>query len=253
MDAFSIPVLVWVTLVVLLAGFVQGIIGFGFPLVAMPLLAPVIGLKAALLLTVFPSTILIMLATFSGGNLRESVRRFWFLPIVTLTAAYFGTRYMIVADPRPFVLVLALALLLYLNMERLGKAEAPIVQRYPATFTVIAGVTAGLFEAVVNVAAPPLLIFFMLIKLDPRALVQTMNFAWLGGKIVQFLTWTIVGGVTMAYWTSMVPWTIAALVTYFLGLRIRTRLPQAVYMVWLRRFLWVMSFVLLGQFVVSMG
>lgn len=252
-DGMSGWTLAWVTAVVLVGGLVQGVIGFGFPLVVMPLLTPVIGLKAALLLTVIPSTILIFIGIFSGGRLRESVQRFWFLPIVTLTTAYFGTRVLIGADSRPFVLLLALALLLYLNMERLGKTEILIVQRHPVPFTLLAGVIAGGFEALANVAAPPLLIIFMLLKLEPRALAQTMNFAWIGGKIVQFFTWTIFGGVTLVYWASTVPWTLAALCAFFVGRRVSARLPPALYVVWLRRFLWIMSFVLIAQFVYSVA
>ena len=154
--------LAWISGVMLLSGFVHGVIGFGFPIVATPLLTLVFDLKAAVLVSVVPTLFLTVINAFRGGRLRESVGRFWYLPLCLAVGSYAGTRLLIVAPSEPFLAVLALVLLVYLNLERLGGAKIEIVRAHPAPFAVAFGFAAGVFEATVNVAGPALLVFFML-------------------------------------------------------------------------------------------
>lgn len=251
-EALSLAAIAWVGVVGITGGFVAGVIGFGFPIFAMPLLSLVLPFKAAILVTLLPIVFMSFIGMMSGGALRESIGRFWFMPLALIAGVWVGTRVLIQIDARPLVLVLALVLLLYLNMERLGRTEIPFIRRHPAVFAAVFAFAAGWFEATVNVAAPVLLIFFMLVKLDPRAIVQTLNFCWIGGKIIQILTWSVAGGITLGFWASTVPLALIAASAYLLGQRIRFRLPAATYIRWLRGFLWIMSGVLLIQFTWSM-
>jgi uncharacterized membrane protein YfcA len=244
--------LAWIAGVMLLSGFVHGVIGFGFPIVATPLLSLVLDLKAAILISVIPTLFLTVINAFRGGRLRESVGRFWYLPLCLAVGSYAGTRLLIVAPSEPFLAVLALVLLVYLNLERLGGAKAGIVRAHPAPFAVAFGFAAGVFEATVNVAGPALLVFFMLAGIPPRTLVQAFNFSFILGKGAQIATWTIAGGVTLAAWLSTLPWAIAACATLALGWRLHDRASVETYGRWLRRFMWAMAAVLAAQFARAM-
>ena len=87
--------LAWIAGVMLLSGFAHGVIGFGFPLVATPLLALALDLKSAILLSVLPSLVLTVLNAFRGGRLRESIGRFWYLPLCLAAGSYAGSRLLI--------------------------------------------------------------------------------------------------------------------------------------------------------------
>lgn len=249
-DLAALPplTLAWVTAVMLLAGFVHGVIGFGFPIVATPLLALVVDLKVAIVVSLVPTLAMTLVNAFRGGLLRESIGRFWFLPLCLLVGAYVGTRILIVAPSEPFLLVLAGLVLAFLNMERLGHTEVPVVKRHPTASAVVSGVVAGVFEATVNVAGPMLLVYFMLAGLNPRSLVQVLNFGFIAGKGTQIATWTAAGGVGLATWLATAPWAVLALVTLFLGHRVHDRVSTATYMKWLRGFLWIMVGLLVLQF-----
>jgi uncharacterized membrane protein YfcA len=238
--------------VMLLSGFVHGVIGFGFPIVATPLLTLVLDLKAAILVSVVPTLCLTVLNTFRGGRLRESVGRFWYLPLCLAVGSYVGTRILIVAPGEPFLAVLALVLLVYLNLERLGGAKIGVVRRRPAPFAVAFGFAAGIFEATVNVAGPALLVFFMLAGIPPRTLVQAFNFSFLFGKGAQIATWTIAGGVTAAAWLATLPWAVAACATLAVGWRLHDRADVETYARWLRGFMWIMAATLVVQFARAM-
>ncbi len=238
--------------IVLFAGFVHGVIGFGFPLVAMPLLALLIDYKAAVLFTLVPILFLNVSGALAGAGGARSFLRFWFMPIVMVAGVYVGTHALIRMHPAPFILVLVAAILLFLNLERLGRARAlGAVRRFPVASGVIVAFVAGVFEATVNVAVPPLLVYFMLLGLSPAALVQALNLSFIGGKIVQIGVWTVDGGIEPGFWLYTVPWAIAAVGAFIAGARIRGRLPPATYLRWLRGFLWVISGVLTIQFVLA--
>jgi len=238
----------WIVAVMLVSGFAHGVIGFGFPIIATPLLALVLDLKTAVLVIVVPTIVVASINTVRGGKLGDSVGRFWFLPIVLMAGSYLGTRILIVSDTAPFILLLAAILLAYLNLERFGRADFPLLRRHPGAFAVFFGFVAGLFESTVNVSGPVLLIYFMMLGISPAALVQTLNFCFVGGKIAQGAAWSLSGGVPLVYWLYCLPWALLGVATLFAGERIRRRTSTAVYLGWLRKFLWAMVVLLVFQF-----
>ncbi len=238
----------WVVAVMLVAGFAHGVIGFGFPIIATPLLTLLLDLKTAVLVTVVPTIVLALINTLRGGRLRESIGRYWFLPFVLVGGSYLGTRVLIVSDTAPFILLLAAILFVYLNLDRFGRADVPVIRRHPAAAGVLFGFIAGLFESTVNVSGPMLLIYFLLLGVSPAALVQTLNFCFVGGKLAQGLAWTTSGGVPLSYWLLSLPWALVGVSTLFFGERIRRRTSTATYLGWLRKFLWAMVVLLAFQF-----
>jgi len=238
----------WIALVVLVSGFTQGVIGFGFPILATPLLALALDIKTAILLVLLPTLAVTVISALRGGNLRASIGRYWYMPPCIAAGSYIGTRFLIGADPAPFVLVLALVLIVWLNLERFTKLDLSLVRRYPHPFAIVFGLAAGALEATANVAGPLLIIYFALVGLAPHTMIQALNFCFVFGKGAQFATWTVAGGITAAQWLTLAPTVPLAIATLFAGERIRLRLSRAAYVAWLRRFLWLMSGLLLAQF-----
>jgi len=78
-----------------------------------------------------------------GAALRDVLREFWFLPVAIAVGAWLGTRLLIAAPPEPFLLVLAFVMLLYLNLDRLGRGHSERVQRQRAVFGIAFGFAAG--------------------------------------------------------------------------------------------------------------
>jgi uncharacterized membrane protein YfcA len=243
----------WIAVVMLVSGFAHGVIGFGFPLIATPLLLAAVDLKVAIVVSIVPNLLLTTLNAFHGGALRESIGRFWFLPVCLAAGSYLGTRLLIVAPSEPFIALLAVIVLGFLNLDRVGRTDVAVVRRHPVAFAVAFGVAAGVFEATVNVAGPVLLVLFLLLGLQPRPLVQLLNFSFIAGKGVQLATWTVNGGITLAQWLATVPWAVVAAAGLVAGRRVHRRVGTESYARWLRRFLWVMVVLLIVQFAWAMA
>lgn len=242
----------WLAVVMVASGFFHGLIGFGFPIIATPLLTLMFDFKTALLLSVLPSFVSTLLNTFRGGNLGASLGRFWFMPAFHLCGAFLGTLILIHAPSEPFILLLAGLLVLYLYRERLGKLDVPAVRAHWIFFGAAAGLAGGVFEATANVALAPLIIYFMILGVAPTALVQVLNLCFMFGKITQIVTWTTAGGVPLAFWAASAPWALLSLILLLAGERIRKRVSADTYMGWLRKFLWAMVALLLVGFVRAM-
>jgi uncharacterized membrane protein YfcA len=253
LSTLSIAVLAWIALVMLLAGFAHGVIGFGFPLVATPLLALAMDFKAAIVISLVPTIGVTLVNAFRGGRLRESIGRYWFLPPCLAAGAWLGTHLLIVAPSEPFLLVLAALVAVFLNLERFGRTEIAVVKRHPTPFAVAFGLLAGVSEATANVAGPPLLVYFLLVGLHPRPLVQVLNFSFIAGKAAQIGTWSAVGGVGLVQWLVLVPFAFVALLTLSIGHRLHDRVDAATYAKWLRAYLWVMVVLLVAQFLRSVA
>jgi uncharacterized membrane protein YfcA len=244
----GIGVLAFVALACLLSGFAHGALGFGFPIVATPLVALVIDIKSAIALLAPITLVLAVISALRGGALASILRHFWFVPLATALGAWVGTRILLAAPPEPFVLVLALVILLYLNLDRLGRGKSELVQRLRMAFGVAFGFVAGVFEAVANVAGPVLLIYFMLLGLAPVQIVQTLNLCFSMGKASQTATWAASGAITPATWLIIGGLTLPSVAALFAGMRVRGRIDAVTYRRWLRGALWLMALLLLGQF-----
>jgi uncharacterized membrane protein YfcA len=243
----------FVLVVCLAAGFAHGAIGFGFPVVATPLVALVIDVRSAIALLAPVTLVLVLISVLRGGSLGELLRRFWYLPVVIAAGSWLGTQLLLAAPPEPFLLVLAAVILLYLNLDRLGLGSSTMVRRLRLPFGLGFGFVAGVFEAIANVAGPVLLVYFMLIGLAPGQMVQALNLCFTAGKGTQVVSWAAAGAMTPALWMAVAAFTVPSVAALFAGMRVRSRIDAATYRRWLRAALWVMALLLIGQFIASIS
>jgi uncharacterized membrane protein YfcA len=244
----SIEILLYIGLVCLLSGFAHGAIGFGFPLVATPLVALVIDMKSAITLLAPVTLVLVVISALRGGAVSELVRRFWYLPVAIGLGAWLGTKILLAAPPEPFTLVLALVLLFYLNLDRLGRGHSALVERWRVPFGIAFAFTAGIFEAIANVAGPILLVYFMLLGAAPAQIVQTLNMCFTVGKGSQVGTLAASGALGPAAWLTVAALSVPAVAALAVGMRLRDRIDAQTYRAWLRKALWVMAVLLILQF-----
>ena len=243
----STEVLLYVAAVCALSGFAHGAIGFGFPLVATPLVAMVTDMRSAITLLAPVTLVLVVISALRGGSVRAIVREFWYLPLAIAAGAWLGTRILLAAPPESFTLVLALVLVFYLNLERVGRGKSETVQRLRVPFGVAFAFLAGVFEAIANVAGPMLFVYFMLLGAAPSQIVQTLNLCFSIGKGSQVATLAASGAIG-GLWLTVAGLSVPAVAALAAGMRVRSRIHADTYRAWLRMALWIMAVVLIAQF-----
>ena len=128
LESLPLALLLWLACVILLAGLLQGALGFGFPFVATPLVAMVTDMRTAIIIVLLPTVATICVALFASGPLRATLARFWMMPLYMILGSAAGTWVFVSAPDAPYTLVLALLTLFYLNLDRLGRTEWPLVR-----------------------------------------------------------------------------------------------------------------------------
>jgi uncharacterized membrane protein YfcA len=252
LEVFSTGLALWIAAVMLIAGLVQGTLGFGFPFIATPLIALASDMRTAIVVVLLPTLATGLVALSASGPLKATLARFWMMPLYQVIGAAAGTWLFVSAPDLPYLLVLALMTLVYLNLDRLGRANWPIVMRHERRFAPLSGVVSGMFEGTANVAAPPLIIFYLALGLTPAMMVQAMNLSFFVGKTTQFAVMTAGGGVTAAQWLATLPFVVLGMAASFTGVRLRDRIDAPTYRTWVKRALFVISIALLAQYAYSL-
>lgn len=248
LESLSPALMAWLACVVLLAGLSQGALGFGFPFIATPLIAVVTDMRTAIIVVLLPTLATIVVALVASGPIRATLARFWMMPLYAMAGSAVGTTVFVAAPHAPYTLVLAGLTLLYLNLDRLGRADWPIVRRHERAFAPVSGLVSGLFEGTANIAAPPLIVFYLALGLAPAMLVQALNICFLVGKATQFGVLSARGGVTAEQWLATLPLVVVGVTGSLVGVRIRDRIDAVTFRLWVKRALFVIALGLIAQY-----
>ena len=248
-ESLPLAVILWLVLAVVLAGFIQGALGFGFPFIATPVVAMAVDMRTAVIIVLVPTLATVVVTLVTSGPLGPVMKRFWMMPVYATAGALAGTWLFVAAPDAPYQLLLALVIVVYLNLDRITRGEWPLIKRHERAFGPLVGTLAGLFEGTANVAAPPLIIYYLALGLGPALMVQAMQICFLVGKTSQFAVLTLHGGVTAAQWVATLPLTVVAVAAGFAGVRVRNRIDAVRFRHWVKRALALIAIALIAQYV----
>jgi len=248
LENLSVWSIAWVVLVLAFAGLVHGTLGLGFPLIATPLIALITGIKTAVIIVVPPTLSVIIAAILLGGAFLPSLRAWWRMPVWMFLGSLTGTYLFIQTDAAILTLLLGLIILIYLGLDWLGQGESALMRKHQHKFGAVFGFLGGLFEGSVNIAAPPLLIYFLSLGLAPAALVAALNLCFLTGKTTQLSTLLVTSDVPLSGWLSILPLCAVGVVTLVVGMRIRSHVDAITYRRWIKFALLAIAAILMVQF-----
>jgi len=227
----------------LLAAFVHGAFGFGFPLLSTPLLLLGFDLRTAILLTLVPTVSINLVSILSEHHWRAALRDYWPIPAFTIVGSFLGTQVLLNVDPDPFRFLLAVMLIGYLVSDHLHRSEHVI--RVPKWGMALFGLLLGLLAGVVNIFAPLVVAYALYTRMPVALMVATFNLSFITSKSGQIIGFVSQGAFDLGVVKLAVfalPLILGAL---WLGIRVRKRVDMATYRGMLRGSLWVISVAIL--------
>lgn len=248
---FDTPVLFAVVCVILFAGLVHGTLGLGFPMVATPILATMMDVRSAILITLLP-TMAVNIASIVNSRASLAGTR-PFMPLVgfALLGSIAGAAVLAVTDPAPFRIVLAGLILLYLwSSLRISKQwldDNSLLAM--AGFGILAGLAAG----TTNVMIAVLIIYFLSLNTPRATMVPTLNACFLVGKASQFAVLAIAGLFGISLIIETIPLALAAIIALLVGQRLQSRIQVSTYQSILRKLLLLLAAILVFQFLNEAG
>ncbi|MBI4588657.1 MAG: sulfite exporter TauE/SafE family protein [Candidatus Rokubacteria bacterium] len=215
-------------LAVLLASYIKGVIGFGFPTISTPFLALFVDFRIAIVVLILPNLVMDGIQVLRKPGLGDTLRRHVVLYLCGVGGTFLGTRLLVSFSSEKLLLILGGFVLVFVavNVSRLRLHVAPALERY---LSPPIGLFAGVLGGVTNVPGTPLALYFFALGMDKAEFVRSIALSFLIYKAAQLasviyfglLTWPLFGLSGLA--------TALGLGTFWLGLQTQDRVDQATF------------------------
>ena len=237
--------------IILLSGLIHGTLGLGFPMVATPMLATMMDVRSAILITLLPTMAVNIASIVNSKSSLDSTRSFLPLVLFALAGTIIGSSLLAITDPAAFRILLAALILLYLwsslRIPRQWLLDNRILSM--ALF----GLTAGIAAGTTNVMVAVLIIYFLSLDTPRSTLVPALNSCFLVGKTSQIVVLAVAGLVSFRLLLETAPLAVAAVVALMLGQRLQQRIQVTTYQAILRKLLLLLAAILIYQFLNEAG
>lgn len=212
---------------VIIGGFVKGTLGFGFPVVATPLIALLSDVPTAVVLCLIPNISMNFLQAVSRPLQRETIQHLLPLVVAGVIGVPVGTKLLATLPGSTLRLGLGVMVLAFVGLQFLPWKPSPLRSHW-AVVTAATGAVSGVIGGMTNVFTP-VVMFFYAVESDKRAFVQYMGATFFVFQLTQvaatyhFALWT---------WTLtllVLPLTGVGLLGFWGGRYIHTRLPEKIF------------------------
>ena len=245
----SIEFLIIFSIIVFISSLVHGTIGFGFPMIATPLLAMVTDMKTAIICIAIPTLLINLISIFSEGDFLQALKRFFPLAILAMIGSAIGTQILIYSSSEFFKLLLAFSIFLYLFIQKF-KIQMNWIKEKKKLSMIVFGLSAGIIGGLTNVMASILIIYSLELKHSKKEIIQSSNLCFLFGKIIQIVLFTIHGSFTQDILISSFSGLVVVLFVMFFALKIKNKIPTKSYVNVIKVVLFLIANVLIYQTII---
>ena len=243
---FSFEALIFIAVVFLLAAFIHGSIGFGFPMVTTPLLALSTDIQTAIVLTLIPTLLVNIISIISERNILVAVRRHFLLALLAMLGSAVGTQILLTVNSDIFKVLLGVVIIIYLLAGKI-KLKLSWIREHPKFSKFTFGLSAGIIGGLTNVMAPVLIIYSLESKYSKSDTVQASNLCFLLGKIIQIVLFIINGKFSLNEFSTSSAMFIVTSIALYGGIAVRNKIKGKAYQKILRFLLILLAIILLIQ------
>lgn len=209
----------------LIAAFVKGTTGLGFPLIATPTVALILDIRTAVTILIIPNIVMDIAQVFRGSFPAEILRRFVWLILLTIVGVFLGTRLLVVLPLWVLNLSLGIMVLTFVasNLLRLNFQIPPHLE---GVLSPVVGVIGGFLNGMTNAAGPALAIYLYGLKLPKKEFIKSIATIFIVTKVTQLVavsTWNLF---TPSRILLSLEVTLFILAGFYAGLKTQDRVNQ---------------------------
>lgn len=157
-----------------LAGFVKGVVGFGFPVITLIILTLTIGLLDALAIIVIPTIVTNIWQGMAGPYLQHIFRRLWLYFLVAVICIWLTSSYLDKIDIRWPTAMLGGVLVIF-ALSRLLNVEMHVAPKWERPLSLPLGAINGMLTGMTGSFMVPSVLFMQAIGFRRDMLVQAMG------------------------------------------------------------------------------
>lgn len=230
----------------LLAAFIKGTTGLGFPIIATPTVALLLDIRTAVTILIIPNLVMDIAQVFRGGFLSAVLRRFAGLLILTVIGVFWGTKVLVILPLWMLNLCLGVLVLLFVlsNWLRFELAISPKAERI---LSPLAGLISGFLNGMTNAAGPSLAIYLYSLKLRKHDFIKSIATIFVVTKLSQLAavsTWNLLNWQTLVLSFEV---TLLVLLGFYAGLKMQDRVNQQTFNRGLLVLLFAIGVILTGR------
>lgn len=243
---FSTEFIIISSIILFFASIIHGGIGFGFPMIATPLIALFSDVKTAMLYIAVSTLYINIVSIKSEGSFLEAIKKFYLFAIVSVIGSAIGTLILLNFESEIFKFLLALSIFLYLFLNRLNIHFA-FVTKYPFVSMIFFGFIAGLMGGLTNVMASVLIIYSLEANLGKKETIQSSNICFLSAKTIQIILFIINGEFTAEVTTISFSNLIIVIIAMYVGLKLKNMISIETYKKIIKNLLLIIATILMIQ------
>jgi len=216
------------TAVLLLAGFVKGIVGLALPIITVGLLSSFLPVPIVLAIVILPIVFANLWQAISTGHVFVAVRRFWLVIICLMTTLWFSAKLVVALDANTLYGIVGAAIVLFSVSSAIPSVPAlpPRLEKWVGP---LAGALGGFLGGVSAIWAPPVMIFYVMLKLPKDDFIRATALSWFCASIPMALAHTRTGVLTFETAKLSLAACVPVLVGLWLGERVRNRIDQEMF------------------------
>lgn len=157
-----------------LAGFVKGVVGFGFPVITLIILTLTIGLLDALAIIVIPTIVTNIWQGLSGPYLNDIAKRMWLYFLTAVIFIWFTSAYLTVIDIKWPTAMLGGVLSIF-ALSRLLNVRMHVPRNWERPLSVPLGAINGMLTGMTGSFMVPSVLFMQAMGFQRDMLVQAMG------------------------------------------------------------------------------
>ncbi len=192
MFGYSLEILTIISLAVCLGGFVKGVTGIGLPIVAIAVMVNFLDPLTTFATLIIPILVTNLWQAATSHDWKEPFRRFWLMIILFVGFLFVGAELAVSLDTGVLLIVLGVSVAIFAASNLIkprAVALSPAVERWAGPF---AGALGGVLGGMTAIWGPPMMMLFVMLKLEKDVWIQTVGLIWFVGSVP----------LAIAYWNN---------------------------------------------------
>jgi uncharacterized membrane protein YfcA len=217
-------IIIIIILAVLAGGLVKGTLGFGMPMVALPIIAFIIPPTTAMILLCAP----IFLTNFLQIKFRQGVSSYRFLPmfLCLIIGLIIGARLILEIDVKTITQIIAVSIIFAALVNCFGIKIKNINKNHENTITSLIGFGSGILGGLSTFDGPPMLAYLVAVDLPKEKFVRTVSTMYFIGSFPLYGSLIYYGFATKEDLIFSLILIIPAFIAQQVGTKIRDKFNQ---------------------------
>ena len=217
-------IIIIIILAVLAGGLVKGTLGFGMPMVALPIIAFIIPPTTAMILLCAP----IFLTNFLQIKFRQGVSSYRFLPMFLslIIGLIIGARLILEIDVKTITQIISVSIIFAALVNCFGIKIKNINKNHENTITSLIGFGSGILGGLSTFYGPPMLAYLVAVDLPKEKFVRTVSTMYFIGSFPLYGSLIYYGFATKEDLIFSLILIIPAFIAQQVGTKIRDKFNQ---------------------------